>query len=98
MVVAVLADIVEVVVLAAGANALLGIGSALPGGHCIGLVDGAQEDGLELVHASIGEQERGVIVRDDRGGGHCSMSSILVNLVQLSLYLQLRRKLAHGMA
>lgn len=68
--VGVLADVVEVVVLAAGADTLLGVGSALEGGHAVGLVDGAEEDGLELVHAGIGEEEGGVIVRDDGGGRH----------------------------
>ena len=56
VVIAVLADIVKVVVLATGANALLGVGGAFPGSHWVGLVDGAEEDGLELVHTSIGEE------------------------------------------
>jgi hypothetical protein len=70
VVVAVLADIVEIVVLATGADDLLGVDSALQVEHGIGLVDGAQEDGLELVHARIGEEQGRVIVRDDGTRGH----------------------------
>ena len=52
----VLADVVEVVVFAAGADALLRIGGAL-----VGPVAGAEEDVLELVHAGVGEQQRRVV-------------------------------------
>ena len=59
------ADIVEVIVLAAGANAFLGRGGAgigpllLPG-----------EGVLELHHPGIGEEQGGVVARHQRGGGH----------------------------
>src|ERR1700683_3861666 len=55
------ADVFEVVVLAARANALLrGCGAGI-----IALL-GAEEDVLELVHAGIGEQQGGVVGRDQR--------------------------------
>jgi hypothetical protein len=70
MVVAIFAHIVKVVVLAAGANAFLTVHGTLQLCHGIGLPDRAQEDGLELVHASIGEQEGGIVVGDDGRAGH----------------------------
>lgn len=70
MMVAVLADIVEIVVLATGADAFLAVDSTLQLIKRVRLGDGAEEDGLELVHASIGEEEGRVIMRDDGGGGH----------------------------
>jgi hypothetical protein len=66
VVVAILADIVEVVVLATSTDTFLTVDSGLEAGHRIGLANGAEEDGLELVHASIGEEQGGVIMRDDR--------------------------------
>ena len=59
------ADVVEVVVLAAGAHRLLrgggaGIGARLqPGEHV-----------LELDHARVGEHQRGIVARHDGRGGH----------------------------
>ena len=53
------ADVLEVVVLAAGADAFLRAGGA----RVVALFQ-AQEDVLELVHARVGEQQRGVV------GGH----------------------------
>ena len=56
------ADIVEVVVLAAGAHAFLrGDGAA------VGALFQAGEDVLELHHAGIGEHQRGVVARHQRG-------------------------------
>ena len=66
VVIAILADIVEIVVFATSTNTLLTVDSGLHAGHRIGLSNGAEEDGLELVHARIGEEQGGVIVRDDR--------------------------------
>ena len=40
----------------------------LPLGHVAGRVHGAHEDRLELAHARVGEQQRGV-VQGDGGGG-----------------------------
>ena len=57
------ADVFEIVVLAAGAHALL---------RCRGAVVVAlfepEEDVLELVHAGVGEEERRVVGRNERGG------------------------------
>ena len=58
------ADVVEVVVLAAGAHALLD-----RGGAGVRRVLVAHEVGLERDHARVGEQER-VVVRDQAGGRH----------------------------
>jgi len=61
--VGVAADIVEVVVLAAGADALLAVGRAGEAGEGAAGVGGAREDGLELVHSRVGEEEGRVVVR-----------------------------------
>ncbi len=59
------ADVVQVVVLAAGADALLrGRGAA------VGALVETQEHVLELVHARVGEQQRGVVARHHRAGRH----------------------------
>ena len=57
------AHVLKVVVLAAGAHALLRRGRAV----VVALLD-AEEDVLELVHAGVGEQQRGVVRRHERGG------------------------------
>ena len=60
-----IADVLQVVVLAAGAHALLrGDGAAVVAGL------GAGEDVLELHHAGVGEQQRRVVVGNQRRGGH----------------------------
>ena len=59
------ADIVEVVVLAAGAHAFLRGGGAL-----IGPLLDAGEDVLELHHAGIGEHQRRVVARHQRRRRH----------------------------
>ncbi|MGY4515988.1 hypothetical protein ACVWWW_001556 [Lysobacter sp. HA18] len=56
-----IADLVEIVVLAAGAQAALHVGSA----HVAGLL-AAEEHVLELHHARVGEQQRGVVGRNQR--------------------------------
>ena len=61
----VLADLLEVIVLARHAHALLAGG----GPDVVALLE-AQEDGLELVHARVGEFQRRVIVGDQRRRGH----------------------------
>ena len=58
-------DIVEVVVLAAGAHAFLRGGGAL-----IGALLDAGEDVLELHHAGIGEHQRRVVTRHQRRRRH----------------------------
>ncbi len=60
-----IADIVEVVVLAAGAHAFLRRGGA----HVRALLQ-AGEDVLELHHAGIGEHQRRVVARHQRRGRH----------------------------
>ena len=59
------ADIIEIVVLAAGADALLAGRRALVGPRL-----GAGEDVLELHHAGIGEHQGRVVARDQRAGRH----------------------------
>lgn len=51
-------------------------------GHVIALVDGSEEDGLELVHARIGEEQGGVIVRDDGGRRDCMERLLLADEAQ----------------
>mmetsp|Transcript_11487 Transcript_11487/g.29021 ORF Transcript_11487/g.29021 Transcript_11487/m.29021 type:complete len:365 (+) Transcript_11487:1812-2906(+) len=63
MMVHVLAHVVKVIVLAACADALLGVGGGLELGELCCGVGGTQENGLELVHARIGEEQGGVVVR-----------------------------------
>ena len=63
------ADVVEVVVLAAGAHALLRRGRA----PVRPLLD-AGEHVLELHHAGVGEQQRRVVVRHERARGHDLMA------------------------
>ena len=70
VVVGVLADVVEVVVLTARADALLGVGGALELRERALRVGGAQEAGLELVHSRVGEEEGWVIVGDHGRGRH----------------------------
>jgi hypothetical protein len=60
-----IADIIEVVVLAAGADAFLRRGRP----H-IGTLLQAGEEVLELHHAGIGEHQRRVVARHQRGTGH----------------------------
>ena len=66
------ADIVEVVVLAAGAHAFLRRGGAL----VVALFD-AGEDVLELHHAGIGEHQRRIVARHQRRGGHFGVAVLL---------------------
>lgn len=59
--VGVLANVVEVVVLAPGADALLGVAGALQPAKLRVRGGGTEEDGLELVHPGVGEEQRGVV-------------------------------------
>ena len=68
------ADILEVVVLAAGAHAFL-----RRGGARIGALLGAGEDVLELHHAGIGEQQRRVVARHQRARRHDLVAVALRN-------------------
>ena len=58
------ADVFQVVVLAAGAHAFL-----RGGGTGIGTLVEAEEHVLELVHARVGEQQGRVFMRYQRAGG-----------------------------
>ena len=59
--------------LAAGAHAFL-----YAGGAAVGPLLGAGEDVLELDHTSIGEQERGVVARHQRRGGHDGVAPLAI--------------------
>ncbi len=76
VVVGVLADIFQVVVFAAGADALLAVDGT-------GVVAGAggEEDVFELVHAGVREQQRRVAVRHDGAGRHERMSVFFHEIV-----------------
>ena len=72
VVIGVLAHVVEVVVLAAGPDALLRIDRALVRPRAR-----AEEHVLELVHARVGEQQRRVVVRHDGAGRHDRVAVLL---------------------
>ena len=83
VVVRVLPHVVQVVVLAACADALLAVDRSFEGVEGGRGVGGAGEDGLELVHARVGEQQRGVIdwmVKREEGKRGLE-ESVLVNRV-----------------
>ena len=65
VVVGIESDILQVVVLASGADALLGVGGASRG---IGAWGCAQEDRHELVHPGVREEKIGGIRQQTRGG------------------------------
>jgi len=65
------ADLIEVVVLAAGAQAALHISGA----RVAGLL-AAEEHVLELHHARVGEQQRRVVGRHQRGRGHDAVPAL----------------------
>ncbi len=69
VVISVLAHIVEVVVLAAGSDALLRIGRALVRPRAC-----AEKYVFELIHAGVGEQQGRVVMRHDAAGRHGCMS------------------------
>ncbi len=70
------ADIVEVVVLAASAHALLRRGGAHVGALLL-----AGEDVLELHHAGVREHQRRIVLRDERRGRH-DVVAVLLEEVQ----------------
>jgi len=73
VVVGVVADVLEVVVFSAGADALLGVGSA---GRIVGGLLGAEEVGDELVHPGVREEESGGL-RQEGGRGHGGVAFFL---------------------
>ena len=58
-----IADVFQVIVLAAGADAFLA-----GGGAGVGTLVKAEEHVLELVHAGIGKQQGGIFPRNQRAG------------------------------
>eukprot|EP00959_Pyramimonas_sp_CCMP1952_P049085 1025194-Pyramimonas_sp.AAC.1 len=74
VVIGVLAHVVQVVVLAAGADALLCVRRALQLREGAVGVSLAEEDSLELVHAGIGEEQGGVVVGHHGGRNHVRVS------------------------
>ena len=58
------ADIVQIVVLATGANTLLSVHRSFQTAQIAVGVHSFLEDGFELVHAGIGEQQSWVIMRN----------------------------------
>mmetsp|Transcript_30269 Transcript_30269/g.72793 ORF Transcript_30269/g.72793 Transcript_30269/m.72793 type:complete len:231 (+) Transcript_30269:2460-3152(+) len=68
VVIHILANVVEVVVLATSADALLRVGGALEGSERALRVDSAHEDRFELIHSGIGEEKGGVVKRNNTGG------------------------------
>ena len=74
------ADVFEVVVFAAGADAFLGVGGAA---GLVGTFGLAEEDGHELVHAGVGEQQVGA-VRHEAGRRH---NGVLLRLEEVEKVL-----------
>src|SRR5580704_9451915 len=64
-------DIFQIVMFSAGAHALLASGGAL----VIAPLE-AEEDVLELIHARVGEQQRGIVVRYKRGAAHRAVAAL----------------------
>ena len=56
------------------ANAFLGVGCAFQMGIVGVGVYGSEKDGFVLVHASISEEETGIVVRNDGAGGDCNIT------------------------
>ena len=75
------ADVVEVIVLAAGADALLRRCGAL-----IGAMIESEVDVLELVHTCVGKQQCGVVTGDYRAGSDDSVSFRLHELQKRRSY------------
>ncbi len=66
------ADVFQIVVLAARAHAFL----AGSGRLVVALLE-AEENVLELVHPGVGEEQRGIIRRDERRAAHDAMAALL---------------------
>jgi hypothetical protein len=75
------AYIVKVVVLTSSADALLRVCGTLQFRKRVRRVDLSNEDGLELVHSSIDEQESGIVVRYHWRGLHESVSAFLFEVL-----------------
>ena len=91
VVVGVVAHLLEVVVLARDAQAFLRVGTAARFG-----VARTQNDVLPLVHARIGEHERGVVFHHHRGRRHDGVSFFLEKILErLSDFLCCHHNLLH---
>ena len=66
------ADVFEIVVLAAGADAFLAGGGAV----VVALLE-AEENVLELIHPGVGEEQRGIVRGDERGAAHDAVAALL---------------------
>ena len=64
-------NIFQVVVFSASADAFLAGGGAF----VVALLE-AEEDVLELIHARIGEEQRGIVMRYERGAAHHAMAAL----------------------
>mmetsp|Transcript_79385 Transcript_79385/g.230479 ORF Transcript_79385/g.230479 Transcript_79385/m.230479 type:complete len:459 (-) Transcript_79385:73-1449(-) len=98
VVVHVLADVLQVVVLAARTDALLRVGGALELREGVGRVDLPHEDGLELVHASVDEEQGWVVVGHHGRRGHEGVLLLLKELDERAANLLRRRELAAARA
>ena len=88
------ADVVEVVVLAAGAHALLRGRRRVVGARLL-----AGEHVLELHHAGVGEHERGIVARHKRRRRHDLMALLLEEIEERSADLvDARHRIAFGKA
>jgi hypothetical protein len=68
--VGVAANVLEVIVLAAGTDAELGVGNAAEAAKVRVGVSATKEEGLELVHPGIDEEQRWVVVRNNGAAGN----------------------------
>ena len=81
VVVGVQAHVLEVVVLAARADALLSIAGPLERRELRARRRLAEEDGLELVHAGVREEQRRVLERDDAAARYPRVAALLGEVV-----------------
>src|SRR5207248_6766534 len=88
-------DVLEIVVLAAGPDALLAGGGAFV---VTGLAAG--EDVLELDHSRVGEQQRGIVLRHERRALHAPVAALLEEaqerLADLGACERLSARARHG--
>src|SRR6185437_11606460 len=77
------ADVFEVVVLAAGAHAFLRSGGAI----VVALFQ-SKKDVFKLVHPRVGEEQRGIVVRDERRGVHLAVSLLDEEVQKLAANLR----------
>mmetsp|Transcript_122309 Transcript_122309/g.191848 ORF Transcript_122309/g.191848 Transcript_122309/m.191848 type:complete len:205 (+) Transcript_122309:2390-3004(+) len=81
MMINILSDIFQVIVLSTGANAFLRIRCTFQLCERMLWINLSNKDGLKLIHASIDEQERWIVVRHHRRGFHKSMCALLLKVL-----------------